>query len=196
MQNVFSDGGGVGAELTQHPDPKPIAFTDEAEQEMLCADVVVAELARLLQAEFEHLFGAGRERAAFFGADLWARDRVSDASPRGVQGDTQLAQAGGGHALALADQPEQQMFSADEIVTKETGLVLGQDHHPAGSLGEPVKHRAMFPPAGLCRSTRSPQSPHQRARSGPLAGSTKPRANRRRQLIDALWSSVPSEVPT
>jgi hypothetical protein len=48
----------VGAELDQHLGGDALALTDEAEQDVLGADVVVAELQRLAQGQLEHLLGA------------------------------------------------------------------------------------------------------------------------------------------
>ena len=51
----------VGAELHEHLGGDALALADEAEEDVLGADVVVAELQRLAQRELEHLLGAGRE---------------------------------------------------------------------------------------------------------------------------------------
>ena len=51
----------VGAQLHEHLGGDALALTDEAEEDVLGADVVVAELQRLAQRELEDLLGAGRE---------------------------------------------------------------------------------------------------------------------------------------
>ena len=52
----------VGAELDEHLGGDALALADEAEQDVLGADVVVAELQRFAQGQLEHLLGARRER--------------------------------------------------------------------------------------------------------------------------------------
>ena len=51
----------------------------------------------------------------------------------------------GGHALALADDAQQQMFGADVVVLQASGLVAGQEQDLADSLGKAVVH-AVAPP--------------------------------------------------
>jgi hypothetical protein len=53
---------GVGAERLEHAARDALALAEEAEQDVLGADVVVPELARLLERELEHALGARRER--------------------------------------------------------------------------------------------------------------------------------------
>ena len=52
----------VGAQLHEHLGGDALALADEAEEDVLGADVVVAELQRLAERQLEHLLGAGRER--------------------------------------------------------------------------------------------------------------------------------------
>ena len=52
----------VGAQLDQHLGGHALTLTDQAEQDVLGADVVVAELQRLAQRQLEHLLRARRER--------------------------------------------------------------------------------------------------------------------------------------
>ena len=48
-------------ELHEHLGGHALALADEAEEDVLGADVVVAELQRLAQRQLEHLLGARRE---------------------------------------------------------------------------------------------------------------------------------------
>ena len=52
----------VGAELDEHLGGDALALADETEQDVLGADVVVAELERLAQRQLEHLLRPRRER--------------------------------------------------------------------------------------------------------------------------------------
>ena len=51
----------IGAELHEHLGGNAFTLTDEAEQDVLGTDVVVAELQRLTERQFEHLLGARGE---------------------------------------------------------------------------------------------------------------------------------------
>ena len=55
LDHLLADPGQVGPQLHQHLGGHPFALTDEAEQDVLGADVVVTELQRLAQRQLEHL---------------------------------------------------------------------------------------------------------------------------------------------
>jgi hypothetical protein len=59
LDDLLAHPGQVGAELDQHLGGHALALADEAEEDVLGADVVVAELQRLAQRQLEHLLGAG-----------------------------------------------------------------------------------------------------------------------------------------
>ena len=48
----------------------------------------------------------------------------------------------GGDALALVDQPEQDVLGADVVVVEEASLLLRQDDDSAGPVGEPFEQGA------------------------------------------------------
>ena len=58
LDDLLADPGQVGAQLHEHLGGDALALTDEAEQDVLGADVVVAELQRLAQRQLEDLLGA------------------------------------------------------------------------------------------------------------------------------------------
>ena len=58
LDDLLADAVEVGAELDQHLGGDALALADQAEQDVLGADVVVAELQRLAQGQLEHLLGA------------------------------------------------------------------------------------------------------------------------------------------
>src|SRR5207244_5622684 len=79
--DLVADLLGVGVEVEQDPRGDALVLADEPEQDVLSADVVVAERERLAQRELEHLLRARRER------DLAGRDLVAlaaDARDRGA----------------------------------------------------------------------------------------------------------------
>src|SRR5699024_8512053 len=58
LDNLLANAGQVGAELHQHLGCDTLALANEAEQDVLSADVLVAELQRLAQSQLQHLLGA------------------------------------------------------------------------------------------------------------------------------------------
>ena len=46
----------------------------------------------------------------------------------------------GGHALALVDQPEQDVLGADEAVVEQARLLLRQHQHSSCPVGEAFEH--------------------------------------------------------
>ena len=124
---------------------------------MLGADVVVAELERLAERELEDLLGPGGE------GDVPARRRAAladdllDLAAHGLERDAERLERLGGDALALVDQPEQDVLGADVVVVEEARFFLRQDDDPAGPVGEPFEQGAPPAPAvGICGASVSP----------------------------------------
>ena len=62
LDDRLADLGEVGAELLQDLGGNALALADQAEQDVLGADVVVAQLQRLAQRQLEDLLGSWGER--------------------------------------------------------------------------------------------------------------------------------------
>ena len=58
LDDLLTHAGKVGAELDEHLGRDAFTFADEAEEDVLGPDVVVAELQRLAERELEHLLRA------------------------------------------------------------------------------------------------------------------------------------------
>ena len=137
--DLVADLLGVGVEVEQDPRGDALVLAHEAEQDVLGADVVVAEGERLAQRELEHLLRARRER------DLAGRDLVALADdPRDLRAhllhrDVEGLEHARREALFLAQQPEQDVLGADVVVLERPGLVLGEDDDLASPFGEPLE---------------------------------------------------------
>src|SRR5439155_11649348 len=113
---------------------------DEAEQDVLGADVVVAEGERLTQRELEHLLGARRER------DLAGRDLVALADAPGdlrahlFHGDVERLEDARGETFLLPEQAQKNVFRADVVVLESARLVLSQDDDLTSPFGEAFEH--------------------------------------------------------
>ena len=152
--DLVADLLGVGVEVEQDPRGDAFVLAHEPEQDVLGADVVVAERERLAQRELEHLLRARRER------DLPARDLVALADdPRDLRahlldGDVERLEHARGETFLFAQQPEQDVLGADVVVLQRPGLVLCENDDLAGSLRESLEH--LDP---LCRRRRRHRLP-------------------------------------
>ena len=140
LDHLLADAVEVGAELLQHLGGDALALADQAEQDVLGADVGVAELQRLAQRQLEHLLGARGEGDVAAGRLLALADDLLDLRAHGLERDVEALQSLGGDALALVDQAEQDVLGPDVVVGEHAGLFLGQHDHPPGSVSEPLEH--------------------------------------------------------
>ncbi len=62
LDDLLAHPAQIGAQFDEHLSGDAFALTDQAEQDVLGADVVVSELECLAQGQLEHLLGARRER--------------------------------------------------------------------------------------------------------------------------------------
>ena len=137
---------GVGVEVEQDARRDALVLAHEAEQDVLGADVVVAQRERLAQRQLEHLLRARGERD-LAGGDLVAlADDAGDLRAHLLDRDVERLQHAGGKALLLAEQAEQDVLRADVVVLERPSLVLGQDDYLAGSFGEAFEQSRFFLP--------------------------------------------------
>ena len=92
---------------------------------------------------------AGRGGAA-------AADDLLDLAAHGLEGDAERLEGLGRHALALVDQPEQDVLGPDVGVAELAGLLAGEDDDPTSSVSESLEHNGSVP--GGCGS--HPQTTH------------------------------------
>ena len=107
---------------------------------MFGADVVVAELAGLLEGELQHPLGPGGEGDLHRHEAGAAADDFLHLDPGIFQVDAHRFEDLGRHASAFADQPEQDLLRSHEVVTQPSGLFLGEHDHLDGLLGKPLEH--------------------------------------------------------
>ncbi len=130
----------VRAELDEHLGGHTLALADQAEQDVLGADVVVAELQRLAQRQLQDLLRPRREGDVSAGGLLTLADDLLDLLAHGLQGDAQALQSLGRDSLTLVDEAEQDVLGADVVVVEHAGLFLGQHDHTTRPVGKPLEH--------------------------------------------------------
>ena len=106
------------AEVDQHLGGDALVLAQQAEQDVLGADVGMAEGARFFAGEFEHLLGLrGEGQLAHVGAILLVADHeLLDLVAHLVDVDVEVVEGGDGNARALLHQAEQDVLGADVVV--------------------------------------------------------------------------------
>ena len=117
----------------------PLALAHEPEQEVLRADVVVAESAGLVDGQLDDPLRPRGQAHLADDRSVAAADDELDGGPDLGQLDVHVLEDARRDALALADQAEQQVLGADVVVVEALGLVLREGQDLAGAIGELVE---------------------------------------------------------
>ncbi len=146
LEDGIADAIEIRSELDEHRGGDALTFADEAEQDVLGADVVVVHLQRLAQRELEHLLGARGERHVTGGRLLAVTDDLLNLLTHRVEGDPERFEGLRGDALTFVDEAQQDVFRADVAVIQQLRLILGKDDHATRAIGKPFEHP--YPPIG------------------------------------------------
>ena len=106
----------VHAEALEDARGDALALADEAEEQVLGADVVVVQAARLVDRQLDDLLGARREADLAEDRAVAAADDELDGRADLVQLDAEVGEDLGGYAVALADEAEEEVLGADVVV--------------------------------------------------------------------------------
>ena len=139
LDDLLADPRQVGAELHEDLGGDALALADQAQQDVLGADVVVAELQGLPQGELQHLLGAGREGDVPGRRRAALADDLLDLGANRLQADPEGLEGLGGDAFALVDEAEQDVLGPDVVVVEQPRLFLGEDDHSASPVCEPFE---------------------------------------------------------
>ena len=141
VEHLLTDVLQLQAEVHEHLGGHPFLLAQQAQQDVLGADIVVVEVAGLLHRILDHLLGPGRLR------ELAHRDHVGAALDELFnlhadlpQVDVEVFQDVGGDTAPLLDEAEKDVLGADVFVVEPLGLLVGQLHHFASTVGETLVH--------------------------------------------------------
>ncbi len=144
----------VDAQRLEDAGGDPLALADQAEEQVLRADVVVAEPASLVDGELDDALRARGEPDLTDDRAVATADDELDGRPDLGELDVHVLEDARGDTLALADEAEEQMLRADVVVVEPLRLVLSQGQDLARAIRELVEaiHRVerLFP---LLRAT-------------------------------------------
>ncbi len=130
----------VGVEVEQDAGGDALVLAHQAEQDVLRADVVVAERQRLAQRQLEHLLGARREGDLAGGDLLAGADDAHDLGAHPLDGDVERLEHARGETLLLAQQAEQDVLRADVVVLERARLLLRENDDLPGPFCESLEH--------------------------------------------------------
>src|SRR5205823_3088364 len=119
--DLVADLLGVGVEVEQDPRGDAFVLADEAEQDVLGADVVVTERESLAQRQLEHLLGARRERDLAGGDLVTLADDAGDLRAHLFDGDVERLENARGETFLLTEEAEEDVLGADVVVLEGAG---------------------------------------------------------------------------
>ena len=138
---------GVQAHPLLHQDAgrhRPL-LAEQAEQQVLGADVVVEEPVGFLGGVLQDPLGLAAEGNLDRGRDLLAEDRPAfDVLADAVERQVRALEDPAGQTLAFTDQPEQQVLGLNRDAAELTRLVAGEEQNPPRSFRVPLEHPAAF----------------------------------------------------
>ena len=136
-----------------------VVLAEQAQQQVLGADVIVIQVARLFDGVLDDLLGPGGLGQLAHGDHVRAAlDELLDFEAYLAQVHVQVLQDVGADAGAFLDQPEQDVLGADVLVVESLGLLVGQRHDLSGPIREPFKHVHLLS-AGGAGGTPDPHRP-------------------------------------
>jgi hypothetical protein len=138
--DLVADLLGVGVEVEEDPGSDALVLANEAEQDVLGADVVVTQRKGLTQSQLEHLLRTGREGDLAGGHLLAGADDADNLSADTLDGDVQGLQDASGQSLLLTEEAEEDVLGPDVVVLERPRLLLGEDDHLTCSLCESLEH--------------------------------------------------------
>ncbi len=122
-----------------------VFFPQEAEEEVLGADVVVAEVSGLFDGVFDDFFRARGLRELAHGDHVGAAlDELFDFEADLAEIDVEVFEDGGTNAGAFLDEAEQDVLGAYVFVVEALGLLIGEGHDFAGAVCETFKHSGLL----------------------------------------------------
>ena len=120
----------VDPQALQNARGHPFPFPQQANEQMLGADVGMVHPPGLVNRQLHHLLGAWRQPDFALGRPFSPPDDELHGRAHLGQVNAQPVQDSSGHALGLPHQPQQNMLGADVVVVEPLRFVLGEGQNP------------------------------------------------------------------
>ncbi len=145
LHDVFAHG--VQAHPLFHEDgrrDRPL-FPQDAEQEVLGADVVVQQTVRLFGGELQYALGFRTERNFHRGGNLFAENGPAfDFFANVFEGQVRAREDAARKTFPFANQPKEKMLGLNGDAAELAGLVSGEEEYSPSPFGVPFEHPATY----------------------------------------------------
>ena len=127
------------AERLQDAGGDPLTLADQAQEQVLGADVVVAQPAGLVDGQLDDALGARRQPDLAHDRPIAPADDELDGRPDLGQLDVHVLEHARGDTLSLANEAEEQVLGSDVVVVEPLRLVLSERQDLASAVRELVE---------------------------------------------------------
>ena len=144
----------VHAERLEHARGDALSLADEAQQQVLGADVVVAQAARLVDGQLDDALGARSQADLADDRPVATADDELDGRAHLGQLDVHVLEHARGDALSFADESEKQVLRADVVVVEPLRFILSKRQDLARAVRELVEAIHLSPQRARSRAVR------------------------------------------
>ena len=146
VEHLFADLFEFEAQVHQDLGGDAVLLTQQAEEQVLGADVIVIQISGFLDGVFDDFFGAGGLGQLAHGDHVGsAFDELFDFEADFSQVDIEVFEHIGTDAGAFLDEAEEDVLGPDIFVVEALGFLVGEGHDLAGSVGKSFKHGGSSP---------------------------------------------------
>ena len=131
----------IGAERDQDVRRHAFILADKPEENVLRADVIVPEGARLFDGKLHHALGAIRVVRCAPLLHLASAEHIFDARAHMTEIESQRAQRARCNALPLVQKPEEDVLRTDEVLLQFLRFVLSEFQHLERTTRKAVRHK-------------------------------------------------------
>ena len=140
MDDLLANAVEVCAQFYENLCGNTFALTDETQQDVLGADVVVAQLQRFAETQLQDLLCTRSKRNVPGGSLLALPDDFLHLFAHSLKGNIQRFESFRGDTFALVDETQQDVLGANVVVVEHLGFFLCQDDDSTRPVGKPLKH--------------------------------------------------------
>ena len=141
LDDALHDAIVVDTEVVEHPRRDTITFAEEPDQEVLGADVVVPELERGRQRQFERAHRTRREREIASGAAASARNLVEHPLDDDAARDRQLGEDDRRKRVGVVEEREEQVLRSAMVVLERPRFVVRTRKDRSSTAGEALERQ-------------------------------------------------------